>query len=88
MSNGLALGSNRRRKSKTSQLWITAEEIMLCKAWCDVTKNNVTEDAMEMRGFGQSAVYDNVQRMNENESCNLTVTQYGHDFTLDACWRF
>ncbi|GKA83938.1 RNA-directed DNA polymerase, eukaryota [Tanacetum coccineum] len=43
-----------------------------------------------------SAVYDNVRRMNKNESCNLTVfqkalveyeTQYGHDFTLKPCGR-
>ncbi|GKA45689.1 hypothetical protein Tco_0738485, partial [Tanacetum coccineum] len=43
-----------------------------------------------------SAVYDNVQRMNENESCNLTVfqkalveyeTQYEHDFTLKSCGK-
>nr|GEV45680.1 hypothetical protein [Tanacetum cinerariifolium] len=107
-----------------------AEEITLCKAWCDVTKNYVTRDAnmrrfwskvvgyfekeMEenIRGYDVviiqwkctirpkiaafSVVYDNVQRMNENESCKLTVfqralaeyeMQYRHDFTLEACWR-
>ncbi|GKD37790.1 hypothetical protein Tco_1257997 [Tanacetum coccineum] len=115
----------------SSQPWTIAEEIALCKAWCDVTENNVTGDAMKMRRFWSevvacfekemgenirgydaiimkwkrtirpkiatfSAVYNNVQRMNENEndSCNLTVfqkalaeyeTQYGHNFTLKTC---
>ncbi|GJW07865.1 hypothetical protein Tco_1570288 [Tanacetum coccineum] len=42
--------SNRLRKAKTSQQWTTAEEITLCKAWCNVTKNYVTRDALK-RGF-------------------------------------
>ncbi|GKG38489.1 hypothetical protein Tco_0460201, partial [Tanacetum coccineum] len=122
--------SSRRRNTKTtddqvsSQPWTTTEEIALCKAWYDVTENNVTGDNMKMRGFWSDvvayferemeknirgydviimkckrtirpkiaafiAIYDNVQQLNEIESCNLTVlqktlaeyeTQYGHDF--------
>nr|GEW60458.1 putative reverse transcriptase domain-containing protein [Tanacetum cinerariifolium] len=138
LTNALAVFvSNLRRKAKTtdnqtsSQPWTTTNKITLCKAWCDITENNVTGDAMKMRGFRSkivayfekeigmnirgydaiimkwkrtirpkidafSAVCDNVQRMNENESCNLTVfqkalaeyeTHYGYNFTLEACWR-
>ncbi|GJV08410.1 hypothetical protein Tco_1346066 [Tanacetum coccineum] len=137
MSNGSTSVSNRRRNTKTtdnqvsSQPWTTAEEIALCKAWCDVTENNVTGDKMNMRGFWSEvvayfekemekniqgydaiimkckrtirpkiaafiAIYDNVQRLNERESCNLTLlqkalaeyeTQYGRDFILEMCWR-
>ncbi|GJS26193.1 ARID DNA-binding domain-containing protein [Tanacetum coccineum] len=50
MSNGSAFTSNRHGKAKTAQPWTTAEEITLCIAWCNVTDNYVTRDAMK-RGF-------------------------------------
>ncbi|GJZ74420.1 hypothetical protein Tco_0638566 [Tanacetum coccineum] len=43
-----------------------------------------------------SVVYDSVQRMDESGSSNLALfqkalaefeTQYGHPFTIEACWR-
>ncbi|GJV10487.1 hypothetical protein Tco_1352028 [Tanacetum coccineum] len=55
MYNGSASTSNHRRKAKTSQPWTTAEEITLCKAWCNVTVNYVTRDAMK-RGFWSEVV--------------------------------
>ncbi|GKD17563.1 hypothetical protein Tco_1206721 [Tanacetum coccineum] len=66
MSNGSASASNRRRKAKTSQPWTTTEEITLCKAWCDVTENNVTGNAMEMRGFWSEVVAYFEKEMGEN----------------------
>nr|GFA29123.1 hypothetical protein [Tanacetum cinerariifolium] len=35
---------------ESSQPWTTMEETALCKAWCDVSENNVKGDAMETRG--------------------------------------
>ncbi|GKA70023.1 hypothetical protein Tco_0776087 [Tanacetum coccineum] len=51
-----ASASTRRRKAKTSQPWTTAEVITLCKAWCDVTENNVIGEAMKIRGFWSEVV--------------------------------
>nr|GEV67364.1 hypothetical protein [Tanacetum cinerariifolium] len=50
MSNGSAFTSNGGRKATTTQPWTTAEEITFCTAWCNVTDNYVTRDAMK-RGF-------------------------------------
>nr|GEV02857.1 hypothetical protein [Tanacetum cinerariifolium] len=50
--------SKRRQKAKTtdnleaSKPWITAKEIAFCKAWTDVSKNNIRGNAMKMRGVG------------------------------------
>nr|GEW92326.1 hypothetical protein [Tanacetum cinerariifolium] len=37
--------------SSTPRLWTTAEEIALCKAWCDVSKNRV--NTLNLKGFGK-----------------------------------
>ncbi|GJV29989.1 hypothetical protein Tco_1386437 [Tanacetum coccineum] len=56
---------NRRQKAKTSQPWTTTEEIMLCKAWCSVTENYVTRDAIK-RGFWSEVVAYFEKEMGEN----------------------
>ncbi|GJU33047.1 hypothetical protein Tco_1176636 [Tanacetum coccineum] len=105
----------------SSQPWTIAEEIALCKAWCDVTENNVTGDAMKMRRFWSevvacfekemgenirgydaiimkwkrtirpkiatfSAVYNNVQRMNENENDSWYIGSFLVKFGDDLSW--
>nr|GEV25785.1 retrovirus-related Pol polyprotein from transposon TNT 1-94 [Tanacetum cinerariifolium] len=35
-----------------SKDWTIAEEIALCQAWCDVSKNNIVGNSMKTRGFG------------------------------------
>ncbi|GKC40368.1 hypothetical protein Tco_1052752 [Tanacetum coccineum] len=32
---------------ESSKPWTTEEEVALCKAWCDVSKNNIRRNAME-----------------------------------------
>ncbi|GKC32046.1 hypothetical protein Tco_1039340 [Tanacetum coccineum] len=49
--------SKRRQKTvptenkKSSKPWTTEEEVALCQAWCDVSENNITGNAMKSRGF-------------------------------------
>nr|GEV03899.1 hypothetical protein [Tanacetum cinerariifolium] len=49
--------TKRRKISKTtinkeaSKPWTTAEEGALCKAWVDVSKNNIKENDQKTRGF-------------------------------------
>nr|GEX25779.1 hypothetical protein [Tanacetum cinerariifolium] len=68
---------------KTSP-WTIAEEVALCQAWCDVSKNKITGNAMKSKGF--------LLKRNESGSCDLTAYQkacveyaaeYDHEFTLE-----
>nr|GEV22839.1 hypothetical protein [Tanacetum cinerariifolium] len=65
MSNGSAFTSNRHRKAKTSQPWTTMEEITLCTAWCNVTKNYVARDAMKRVFWSEVFAYFE-KKMREN----------------------
>ncbi|GKG30145.1 hypothetical protein Tco_0420043, partial [Tanacetum coccineum] len=34
-----------------SKPWTIAEEVALCQAWCDVSENSITGNAMKSKGF-------------------------------------
>nr|GEX54458.1 hypothetical protein [Tanacetum cinerariifolium] len=80
-----------------SQPWTTAEEIALCKAWCDVLESRTT--TLNFKGFGQRFLLALrtkwgriVKQRDENGSSDLVLfqnalaeyeTQYGQAFTLE-----
>nr|GEU70945.1 hypothetical protein [Tanacetum cinerariifolium] len=75
MSNGSASTLNRRRKAKTAQPWITSEEITLCTAWCNVTENHVSRDAMK-KGFWSEVFAYFKKEMGENiRGYNAIITK-------------
>ncbi|GKD06145.1 hypothetical protein Tco_1181119 [Tanacetum coccineum] len=53
--------SNRRGAAQTTLPWTTAEEIMLCTAWCNAMDTYVTRDRQFRKGFWEE-VYDNFKK--------------------------
>nr|GEW07601.1 hypothetical protein [Tanacetum cinerariifolium] len=82
--------------------WITAEEIALCQAWCDVSENNFDGNSMKSKGF-----WDTVIRYFEKETgssranhesgtndpdvyhkaCAEYKMMYNRYFTLEHCYN-
>ncbi|GJV04114.1 hypothetical protein Tco_1337683 [Tanacetum coccineum] len=57
----MASSSNRREAAQTTLPWTTAEEIMLCTAWCNAMDMYVTRDRQIRKGFWEE-VYDNFKK--------------------------
>ncbi|GJT09492.1 hypothetical protein Tco_0856534 [Tanacetum coccineum] len=64
---------------EASKPWTTAEDVALCKAWVDVSDNNIKGNAMKTRIHPRIGnffvVYDNVKQRHESGSCDLIVYQ-------------
>ncbi|GKC32299.1 hypothetical protein Tco_1039593 [Tanacetum coccineum] len=78
MSNGLASTLNRRGKAKTAQTWTTTEEITLCTAWCNVTDNYVTRDAMKRRFWSEVFAYFEKEIAGIIRGYDAIVTKWKH----------
>ncbi|GKF98375.1 hypothetical protein Tco_0297158 [Tanacetum coccineum] len=50
--------ANKTDNLEASKLWITAEEVALCKAWTDVSKNNIRGNAMKTMGVWLAVLDD------------------------------
>ncbi|GKC14908.1 ABC transporter G family member 7 isoform X2 [Tanacetum coccineum] len=83
---------------ESSKEWTTAEEIVLCKGWCDVSENSEKGNTMKSKGFWQTVInyFRNEIGSTRGGSCDLNVYQkacaeyelvYGHPFTLEPCWN-
>ncbi|GKE26365.1 hypothetical protein Tco_1441749, partial [Tanacetum coccineum] len=69
---------------ESSTPWTIEEDVTLCQAWCDVSENSITGNAMKSRGFWLKVrprigafcnIFDNVRQRNESGPCDLTVYQ-------------
>ncbi|GJT83778.1 ABC transporter G family member 7 isoform X2 [Tanacetum coccineum] len=58
--------------------WTKAEEIALCRTWCDVSKNSEKGNSMKVKGFWEAVI---------NYFKKETGSTRGHDFTLGHCYN-
>ncbi|GJX48047.1 hypothetical protein Tco_0273237 [Tanacetum coccineum] len=47
---------NDTKEKELPKDWTTAEEITLCRAWCDVSKNGEKGNSMKAKGFGDAVI--------------------------------
>nr|GEX44156.1 hypothetical protein [Tanacetum cinerariifolium] len=84
--------SKRRQKTlppkegfKTSP-W-TIEEVTLCQAWCDVSENSITGNAVNSKGFWLKVIKYFEKETGSNRGYDSILTEYDHDFSLEPCWQ-
>nr|GFC15909.1 hypothetical protein [Tanacetum cinerariifolium] len=78
MSNGSDSTSNGLQKSKTVQPWTTSKEITLCTAWCNVTENYVTRDAMKRVFWSEVFAYFEKEIGENIQGYDAIVTKWKH----------
>ncbi|GJS20556.1 40S ribosomal protein S20-2 [Tanacetum coccineum] len=81
--------------------WTVAKEIVLCQAWCDVSKNNIDGNNMKAKGFWEAVIRYFVKKTGSSKGYDSIFSKwknrvrprieykmmYKRDFTLEHCYN-